>query len=176
MMKIQNQIQGAKNREAGALFEQMIDGACIAYAERGFAKIDKTPEPMRIIKPLGNGQYVSCFAKSAQPDYKGVLKGGREVCFEAKYTSTERMEQKRVTQNQTEALQEHAEFGALCFVVCGFPSGKCYRVPWGVWCGMKELYGRKYVTEEDLRAFAVRSDLKVWFLDRIGEAQSNGNG
>lgn len=171
----QKQLQGAMNRDEGALFEQMIDGGCMAYAQRGFAIIEKTPEPMRIIKPLGNGQYVACFTKNAQPDYKGVLKGGRCVCFEAKFTSTEKMEQKRVTDEQTKALQEYADMGAMCFVVCGFASGKTYRVPWGVWCGMKALYGRKYVTEADLKQFVVRSDVRVWFLDRIGqEGEENG--
>ena len=167
-MANKDRLQGRTNREAGALFEQMIDAACTVYSERGMARIEKTPEPMRIIRPLGNGQYIACFTSAAQPDYKGTIRGGQCVCFEAKFTATDRMEQKRVTQEQAGALDEHMDLGALCFVVCGFPSGKAYRVPWSIWNDMKDSFGRKYVTEADLSAYQIRSDLKVWFLDRIG--------
>lgn len=162
-----NQIKGAKNRDAGLQFEQMIDGACIAYAERGTAKIEKTPEPMRIIRPLGNGQYIAVFTKSAQPDYKGILSNGKMVVFDAKYTDTEKMAQSRVTEDQRQSLDEYAAMGATCFIVCGFSSGKAYRIPWGVWDAMKELYGRKYITEADIEGFRVKSDLKIWFLNSV---------
>ena len=173
-MSIAKSLQGAKNRALGVMFEKSIDDACFAYEELGLAKIEKTPEPMRVLRNLGDGKYMACFTKAAQPDYKGVLKGGRSVCFEAKFTESDRMEQKRVTKEQTEALNGHAQLGAVCFVVCGFADGHTYRVPWDVWADMKAWFGRLYVTQEDLKPFAVRSDLRVWFLDHIEQDQKGG--
>lgn len=173
-MSIAKSLQGAKSRAVGIVFEKRIDAACEDYAARGIARIEKTPEPMRVLRNLGNGQYVACFTKTAQPDYKGVLKGGRSVCFEAKFTETDRMDQKRVTKEQTEALNAHAKLGAVCFVVCGFADNSAYCVPWSVWTNMKALFGRLYVTQEDIAEYAVRGDLRVWFLDHIGEVQKHG--
>lgn len=75
--------RSAANRPglAGSYFEAMISGSCDYYLDRGLAKIEKTPEPM---KPLGpknyKGQFLACYTKQAQPDYKGTLKGGRPSC------------------------------------------------------------------------------------------------
>ena len=166
-MNVKSKIQGAKNRENGALFETMIDAACNAYYDMGEALIEKTPEPMRVLKPLGNGQYVAVFTKAAQPDYKGILSNGTMVVFDAKYTESDRIAQSRVTQDQWESLDGYQRMGAHAFVVCGFSSGKAYRIPWGVWQGMKELFGHKYVTEEDIAGFRVRADTKIWFLNSV---------
>lgn len=167
-MTTANQLKGAKNRAAGAAFEAVVDASCEAYLIRGEAKVEKTPEPMRIIRPLGNGQYIACFTSTAQPDYKGKIADGPMVVFDAKYTSQDRIEQKVVSAAQVEALEEYAKMGAVCFVLVGFATGNTYRVPWGVWQGMKAMYGRKYLTEADMPQFKVPSDLKVWFLHGMG--------
>ena len=90
------QLLGKIARECGKQFEGRIDAALEYYAIKGFADIEKTPEPMKPIKDLGNGRFIACYEKKAQPDYKGTLKGGRSIMFEAKFTATERMEQSRV--------------------------------------------------------------------------------
>lgn len=80
---------GARSRAEGAGFEAIISSACDYYRAIGRADIEKTPEPM---KPLGganrSGRFLACYTKQAQPDYKGVLSGGRAVVFEAKHTDT----------------------------------------------------------------------------------------
>ena len=73
------QIQGAVSRAQGRRFEERLDDSFAYYADRGFAIVEKTPEPMRPTKSLGNGKFIAFFEKKAQPDYKGTIKGGRTV-------------------------------------------------------------------------------------------------
>ena len=149
------QIQGAVSRAQGRRFEERLDDSFAYYADRGFAIVEKTPEPMRPTKSLGNGKFIAFFEKKAQPDYKGTIKGGRTVLFEAKFTSTDRMTQDRVGRDQSEYLSRYQRLGARCYVVVGFASGDVYRIPWDVWSNMKTFFGRKYVKETDLEKFRV---------------------
>ncbi len=149
------QLRGAINKAKGKNFEEYIDRSFDYYAMKGLAIVDKTPEPMQIVKPLGAGKFVAYFAKSAQPDYKGTLRGGKTVVIEAKYTSTDRMEQSRVKDGQADYLTRHQRLGALCYIVAGFGTGEVYRIPWDAWRNMKDLFGRKYVREEDLEEYKV---------------------
>lgn len=153
------QYQGAISKAKGKFFEQYIDKAFDYYRYKGIAAIEKTPEPMRPTKSIGNGKFIAFFEKKAQPDYKGTVKGGKSIMFEAKFTSADRMEQSRVLQEQADNLTTHQRLGAQCFVIAGFDSGDVYLIPWNVWQGMKELFGRKYVTEADLKNYKVATAL-----------------
>ena len=151
------QLLGKIAKARGAQFEQRLDDSFAYYAQKGFAIVEKTPEPMHPTKSLGNGKFIAFYAKQAQPDYKGTIKGGRTVMFEAKFTADDRMEQSRVLQTQQDYMERHQALGARCFVVAGFSSGEVYRVPWDVWARMKEHFGRKYVTEADLEKYRVQT-------------------
>ena len=151
----EKQKQGKKNREEGQLFEAVLDRTFAYYSEKGYAKIDKTPEPFKIIKRLEHLRFIGCFQKKAQPDYKGTIKGGRSVIFEAKYTSTDRITQDRVSDAQWSYMDRATELGARCFVLAGFKSGGIYRIPWPVWSDMKRKFGHKYVTEKDLSEYRI---------------------
>ena len=149
------QYQGAVSRAQGKHFEEYIDLSLRYYEQRGEAVVEKTPEPMRPTKDLGNGKFIAYYEKAAQPDYKGTLKGGRAVVFEAKYTHSAQMEQSRVTREQAARLDDHLAAGAICFVVAGFGNGDVFRVPWEVWRDMKTHFGHKYATPEELEAYKV---------------------
>ena len=149
------QLQGKISREKGKQFEERISQSLDYYRQRGFADIEKTPEPMKVLRRMDHGRFTACFEKKAQPDYKGVLKGGREILFEAKYTDGENLEQSRVGELQADYMNRHQSLGARCYVIAGFRSGKVYRIPWDTWKGMKEIFGRKYVKETDLQQFAL---------------------
>lgn len=151
-----NALRGAQNRAAGKYFEEAIDAACRYYRLRGLADIDKTPEPMRPTQSLGKGRYIAFYEKKAQPDFKGTLAGGRSIVFEAKFTATNKMKQEAVLPQQVEALDRHARLGAVCFILVAFGLNDCYRVPWEAWKDMKDRYGRKYVTPDDLQEYKVR--------------------
>ena len=146
---------GAKNRAQGQTLEQQILLACQFYRAKGVAHIEKTPEPMRVLRPLENGQFVACFAKKAQPDFQGTLSSGRAVMFEAKSTRTGKILQSAVTPEQSEYLDAHMEMQALCFVVVSF--GDVYAaVPWADWKRMKEIFGHKYMTREESAVYRVK--------------------
>lgn len=58
--------QGRRSKYAGERFENMISAACDYYRGENIADIEKTPEPMRPIKPYGDrrrGQYIAVFVK-----------------------------------------------------------------------------------------------------------------
>lgn len=75
---IRRSYTGARSRAEGEGFEHIIDNACAYYRSIGLADIEKTPEPMRPIgSPDRAGRFLACYTKQAQPDYKGILKGGR---------------------------------------------------------------------------------------------------
>jgi recombination protein U len=148
---------GWLSRERGKAFEARIDASLEYYRSRGYAAVEKTPEPMKPLKDLGNGRFVACYEKKAQADYKGVIKGGREVVFEAKYTDSDRLLQDRVTKEQTEYIEAHAVLGARCYVIGGFSSGSVYLIPWAVWSDMKNQFGRKYATEADLEPYKTKT-------------------
>lgn len=139
-------IQGARNRAAGAFFEDAILRACKHYWLSGQAAIDKTPEPMQPIKDLGNGRFVAHYAKKAQPDFQGTLQGGRSVCFEAKHTDADLIRQGAVTDEQAKVFDVKEALGAVCFVLVSFGFREFYRVPWAVWRDMRAHFGHKYMT------------------------------
>ena len=143
------QLQGKKNRAEGKEFEKRIDEAFAYCRARGSALIDKTPEPMKILKNLGSGRFEATIDRKAQPDYKGTLKGGRSVMFEAKYTSGDRITADRVTDTQAEYLTKAAALGAHCYILAGFSSWNVYKIPWEIWRDMKAYFGRKYIKETD---------------------------
>ena len=151
------QWRGKVSKAKGKQFEERLDASFSYYDTKGFASIEKTPEPMKPAQSLGNGKFIAFFEKKAQPDYKGTLKGGRSIMFEAKYTDSEKMEQSRVNKEQTDYLDKHHKLGARCYVIAGFGSGEVYCIPWDVWQDMKAIYGRKYVKETDIQNYRVKS-------------------
>lgn len=150
------QLRGAMNKARGKRFEERLDASFAYYRERDFALIEKTPEPMRPVKSLGNGRFVAFYEKKAQPDYKGVVLGGRAVVFEAKYTGTDRLEQIRVLKWQADYLEQYSKLGTACFIIAGFASGAVYRLPLCVWKNMQGFFGRKYITEADTKLAAYK--------------------
>lgn len=150
------QWQGRVNKSKGKQFENRLDEAFEYYKSKGYAIVEKTPEPMRPVKSLGGGRFEAFFEKKAQPDYKGTLKGGRTVLFEAKYTSSDRIDQNRVSTGQVDYLNYHSLLGARCYVVVGFDSGKVYKIPWQDFKNMKSVFGRKYAKENELKGYEVK--------------------
>mgnify|MGYP000112596996 FL=1 len=66
---------GRRSRAVGDYFEQMIIAASAFYEEKGISVIEKTPEPMKVLGVHNRklGQFICCFSKRAQPDFKGAL-------------------------------------------------------------------------------------------------------
>ena len=154
--RYKRQIAGARARIDGEIFENQIEGSLRWHIDRGLLKANKTPEPMKPLgKPNARGQFLACYTKKAQVDFCGTMYGGRSIRFEAKQTDSDRFEHKRLTDEQMDDLRDHQKLGALCFVLLCFGFDHFYRVPWQVWENMKEIYGRKYVTESDVQQFRI---------------------
>lgn len=161
-------VVGKKNKANGAIFEQIISSSCNYYLDEEIAFIEKTPEPFRITSKSQNGVVSGFYAKAGQPDYKGILFGGMGVMFEAKHTDTPQIKQSAVTENQAKNLDIYHKFGALCFVLVSMGFESFYRVPWEVWKHMKELFGHKSMSLEELAPYEVKmKGLVIQFLDNI---------
>lgn len=164
--------KGRSNRATGNMFEKWIESSCEYYWNMGYACIEKTPEPMIPLKPYGDrkkGQFIACFSKKAQPDFKGALCDGTCIIFDAKHTDQDRIQQSVITDKQRELLEKYEKMGAHCYVVVSIGLQRFYRVPWDVWKNMKELYGHKYMTpDEELKPFEVPHNLcTVKFLEGV---------
>lgn len=147
------QIKGIRNHDNGRAFENIILAACERYRIEGKADIDKTPEPMSIIKNMGQGKFMAHFAKKAQPDFQGTLAGGQSICFEAKHTESAQIQQSAVTDEQAKVLSRKEKLGAECFVLVSFGFKAYYKIPWNVWENMKENFGHKYMKPEEIEKY-----------------------
>lgn len=166
------QATGMRSRAAGEIFERYISMSCEFYWKKGYACIEKTPEPMHPIKPYGNrnaGQFVAYYTKQAQPDFKGALNDGSCIIFDAKHTDKSRIQQGAVTEAQWETFDRYETMGAQCFVIVSINLQSFYRVPWGVWKRMKELYGHKYMASgQELEPYRVPDKSNViLFLEGV---------
>lgn len=165
----EKKLQGKRSKMVGALFEQMIDASCRYYREAGLAMIEKTPEPMKPLSGMDKrGQFKACFTKAAQPDYKGSLRGGRTVIFEAKHTDKEIITYNRLTEAQMDAMEAYHEMGAECFILVSFSFCDFYRIPWIEWNDMSMLYGRKHLKRQELERFKIREQGNIlYFLEGL---------
>lgn len=149
-------IAGYRSRAAGQQFERMLNASCRYYENKGIAVIEKTPEPMRPIRPYGDrrrGQYIAVYEKKAQPDYKGILCDGSTVLFEAKHTDGDRINQSVISSRQEELLNKYKMLGARCFVMVSMHFEQFYRIPWETFRIMKVLFEHKYMNERELAPY-----------------------
>jgi recombination protein U len=138
-------IQGREARKAGGNFETYLDDLFTLYSKYDVMHIEKTPEPMRVIRPAGPGQFIACFQKSAQPDYKGTMKGGRCIVLEAKHTDSDRILQSALTENERDELEKYYRMGAIAGVVVSFGMRRICYIPYIAWKHMDLFAGHKHI-------------------------------
>lgn len=163
----------ALNNGRGRQHEDAIRAACVGYRLDGRANIVKVPEPFRVREKTSATTAYVYFTEKAQPDFVGVLAGGRAIAFEAKYTSTDRIHQDVVTKAQADALEEYRRLGAVAGVCVGIQHENFF-VPWDVFAHMKDRFGHKYATAEELAYYRVRFDGATKFLDYEGDDRKTG--
>ena len=157
LANIQRRQKGLQSRRNGEHFEAMIEGSLVWYENKGLACVEKTPEPMKPLRaPNRLGQFLACYVKAGQPDFKGTLTGGRSVVFEAKHTDTDRIEYSRLTDEQVEKLSTHHRLGAAAFVLVSFGLQDFYRIPWEVWRDMTAIYGHKHMKQAECEPYRVQ--------------------
>lgn len=148
-------ISGLKARNNGHKFEHIIDIVCKMYKKNGVAYIQKTPEPMRVIKNKGEGRFTCVFEKKAQPDYTGVMQGGQSIMFEAKHSDGTHFRFDRINDEQWDALQTHHALGGLTYVLLRFNRTDYYSVPFDEWIKLTKTIKKKSVNEIDLQPYRV---------------------
>ena len=164
--KVLDSWKGKRNNAQGHFFEGFIKTACAVYKQKGIACVEKMPEPFMVLEKRDKGIFKGRFIAHAQPDFMGTLSGGRSICFEAKYTSTDKLGQNVLTGEQWDSLEQHWKAGAKAGVCAGI--GDVYAfIPWPVWRSMQDIYGRKYMTAEDLEPYRVRFNGACMFLDPL---------
>ena len=167
---------GAQARANGEYFELMIEAASRFYEDRGLAVVEKTPEPMKVIKPYDRkkGQFICCFSKRAQPDFKGILTDANMVLFDAKHTQQNQISRDVVTQEQENCFERYMAMGAMCFIVISVKFTSFYRVPWIVFRDMKKIFGHKFMNRSELQPYEVKySNGILHFLDGIELRERN---
>ena len=161
---------GRSARANGQLFENMIIDSARFYESRAISVIDKTPEPVRIIgvSNRNKGQFIACFEKKAQPDFKGILQDSTMILFDAKHTDKDRIRREVVTDEQEKCFERYMYMGAMCFLVVSLGFRKYYRVPWVVFRDMKKIYGHAYMGENELSTYKINyTDGVLRFLDGV---------
>ena len=145
-------IRGLQSRSNGEHFEGMIIAASRFYEERGIAAVDKTPEAFKVLKAMdrNRGQFICCFTKQAQPDFKGILMDSTMILFDAKHTDKDKISRDVVTAEQQACFERYMKLGAMCFLVVSLEFKEFYRVPWVVFRDMKKIYGPKHMNREEL--------------------------
>ena len=172
-------IRGAQNRQRGQVFESIVQAAANFYEHKGISVIHKTPEPMKVLGPYNRkqGQFICCFAKKAQPDFKGILMDSTMILFDAKHTDKDRIRRDVVTNEQEKCFEKYMKMGAMCFIVLSLGFEKYYRVPWIVFRDMKKIFGHKYMNSEELKPYRIKySNGILRFLDGVelkGEADED---
>lgn len=146
---------GKANKKKGELFERLIDNSCRRLLQLGAAKIQKTPEPMRVIQPLGNGKFASVFTKKAQPDYKGCIRDGNCIVFDAKYTDGDKLRMSAFSEEQKKDYEEYMQMGARCYALVSVRFEHFYFVPWGSIEHMKDTCRREYMTVMEMEMYEV---------------------
>ena len=142
--RYRHQVTGRMNNARGKLLEQLIENSCRLYEEEGRALIEKTPEPVKQLGAMDKqGRFLACYEKRAQPDYKGVLLGGKCIVIEAKHTNGMCIQMSRVTPHQLDKLLEYENLGTEAYIIVEFGDGSVRRFSAFTWAG-EQGAGKKY--------------------------------
>ena len=160
--------RGRLNRKEGGEFEKMIEAACEYYCDKGLADIEKTPEPFAITKSLGKGKFEGHFLHKAQPDFKGTIRGGKSIVFDAKSTITDRIAVSVLSDEQRKHLLLHKKLGATSGVMVTYSFKWFFFIPIDKFLNAKEINGHAYWTplEAELSGVYIRHTGTI--LDFLG--------
>lgn len=152
--------RGRANRDEGAIFERIISASCEYYRTAGFADIEKTPEPFRITRQLEQGKFIGHFAKKAQPDFQGCIKGGQSIVFDAKATSTDKIPTSALTDVQREILLRRDLLGAISGVLMCYGFKAFAFVPIQTFLNAKKLNGHQHWTADEACQYGSKVEYK----------------
>lgn len=168
---VKRSLSAGNSSERGRVFERLLLKGCKLYARNDKAVISKVYEPYLCVRTLGEGGFIGKFIGRAEPDFKGVLKGGQAIAFEAKSTCKSRISRKVLTSEQMQWLDAQMMMGALTFVCVNMVDDRrrdrFFTIPWHVWRDMEIDCGKKYLTAADIPEYEVKFDGAVRFLEYV---------
>lgn len=89
-------------------------------------------------------------------------------------TGKDRINQNVVTDTQWKSLDIYEQFGAHCYVMVSLGLVRFYRVPWKIWKQMKELFGHKFMTEQELEPYRLpERQCTILILEGVGLKDEN---
>lgn len=151
--------QGKTAKRNGKEFEKLLDNYFLCLKKMKACAIEKTPEPFRYIKPLNGsyGMFVATFVKSAQPDFKGTIAGGRAIVLEAKSVASDRVNLSVLTEQEKDDLILYSQLGAISGVIVKSQQlNNIYFFPTDFFCNIYELTGFKHIKFEKANGFILR--------------------
>ncbi|MDT2850162.1 Holliday junction resolvase RecU, partial [Vagococcus carniphilus] len=161
--------QSLRSNRSGKAMEYAIEAACEHYRRTGKAHVVKVPEPFMVLKLNPNKKsFTGKFIGNAEPDFSGSLQTGQHIAFESKYTSSDRIQKKAVSDKQNESLELYYQVKAVVGVCVGIKRTYAF-IPWNIWRNMKEIYGRQYMTEEEIKKYQVPTPGYIDFLKGVGK-------
>ena len=161
---------GRRNKINGKTAEILVKDACAIYEAKQLALIEKNPEPVHILKAMGDqgGLYIARFEKKAKPDFEGVLNTGQAIIFDLKSTVQDRIKASALSENQAAYLERYHTMGAASFVLVCMQFEDFYMIPWSDWKNMKALCGHMYMSRSELERYRVSTaDHYIHFLEHI---------
>lgn len=161
---------GRRSKINGKAAEILVEDACAIYEAKQVALIEKNPEPVHILKAIGDqgGLYIARFEKKAKPDFEGVLNTGQSIIFDVKSTEQDRIRASALSKWQSAYLDRYYSMGALSYILVCIQFKDYYMVPWEIWRQMNVLYGHLHMTRADLEPYRVATTGGyIHFLDRI---------
>lgn len=122
---------GKENVDQGRDLETTLKEQCELLRARGRCDVTKKSNPLRILRPLGDGKFVCVKTSAETVDFNGTLAGGRAIYFEAKSTVNRvRFPFSMLRDEQIDFMRRHAELGGLTFVyVASLELGRDYVLP-----------------------------------------------
>lgn len=163
----QRSFKARESLSSGKNMETLIEAACKKYRLMGVANVVKIPEPFMVLRiNKDKKSFTGKFIGNAEPDFSGAVKGGKHLAFESKYTSSDRIKKSVITKKQDESLELYYQVKAHVGVCVGINRTYAF-IPWKVWRDMKEIYGRLYMTEEEVKTFEVPTPGYIDFLKGV---------
>lgn len=152
-------VTALKIRNNGAKFETLLERYFALQNARFGHVIEKTPEPMRVLSSTNSGVFNACFVKRAQPDFKGVLKGGRACVLEAKSTMKNSFVFDLVKEHQIASLFKYEQAGAFAGVILALNDRQdLFLVPINDFMTLPRFLKKKSASIIDLERYRITLD------------------
>lgn len=101
--------------------------------------------------PNPRGQFTGYFTKQAQPDFKGTLKDGQAIVFDAKCTSTDKINVSALSAEQEKDLLLHCKLGAWAGVILCYSFKTFVMMPILTFTAAGEHNGHKWWTADEAK-------------------------